>query len=88
MSYPSGHAASAFTLAALLGEIFPDKKEALLEQAAEIAENRVIGGVHYPSDIAAGKQLGLAIAQTLLANPDFQKKLAAVKAQAPAMAGH
>jgi acid phosphatase (class A) len=87
LSYPSGHATAAYTLAVLLGEIFPDRKDALLQRAAEIAENRVIGGVHYPSDIAAGKQLGYATARAILANPDFQKKLAAAKAQAPAMAG-
>jgi acid phosphatase (class A) len=87
LSYPSGHSTAAYTLAVVLGAIFPDKKDALLQQAAEIAENRVIGGVHYPSDIAAGKNLGHAIAQAILANPDFQKRLAAVKAQMPAMAG-
>jgi acid phosphatase (class A) len=87
LSYPSGHSTAAYTLAVLLGEIFPDKKEALLQHAGEIAENRVIGGVHYPSDIAAGKNLGNAIAQAILANPDFQKRLADAKAQTPALAG-
>jgi acid phosphatase (class A) len=87
LSYPSGHSTAAYTLAILLGEIFPEDKSALMKQADEIAENRVIGGVHYPSDIAAGKQLGQAVAQAILANPDFQKRLAAAKAQAPAMAG-
>jgi acid phosphatase (class A) len=87
LSYPSGHSTAAYTLAVLLGAIFPDKKDALLQQAAEIAENRVIGGVHYPSDIAAGKELGQAVAEAILANPDFQKRLAAAKAQTPAMAG-
>jgi acid phosphatase (class A) len=86
LSYPSGHSTAAYTLAILLGEIFPDKKNALLKQADEIAENRVIGGVHYPSDIAEGKQLGQAVAQAILANPDFQKRLAAAKAKVPAMA--
>lgn len=87
MSYPSGHSTGAYTLAVVLGAIFPDKKDALLQQAAEIAGNRVIGGVHYPSDIAAGKQLGYATAQLILANPDFQKRLAAAKAQMPGMTG-
>ena len=87
LSYPSGHSTAAYTLAVLLGTIFPDKKDALLQQAAEIAQNRVIGGVHYPSDIAAGKNLGQAIALAILANPDFQKRLAAAKAQTPVMAG-
>jgi acid phosphatase (class A) len=87
LSYPSGHAAAAYACAVLLTQIYPDKKAALLQQAAEIAENRVIGGVHYPSDIVTGEKLGRAIAQALLANPSFQQSLAVAKEAALAPAG-
>ncbi len=60
-SYPSGHAALSRYYARLLGEMYPDKKDALLNRAQEIANNRVLGGVHYPSDIAAGIKLGDAL---------------------------
>jgi acid phosphatase (class A) len=86
-SYPSGHATAAYVCGVLLGEIFPDKKAVLLQQSAQIAGDRVIAGVHYPSDIVAGEQLGRAVAQALLANPEFQQKLAAAKAELMAPAG-
>jgi acid phosphatase (class A) len=84
LSYPSGHATFAYTCALLLAEIFPDKKDALLKEAAQIAQDRVIGGVHYPSDIAAGQKFGRAFVQVLLANPDFQAALGAAKKEVAA----
>lgn len=62
-AYPSGHTAMSRAYAHMLSKIFPDKEEALFARADEIAHHRVLGGVHHPSDIVAGKKLGDAIAQ-------------------------
>lgn len=78
-SYPSGHSMGSFTLAVVLSEVFPDKKPAFLNRAAQIAQSRVDAGVHYPSDIKEGEVLGKATAAALLANSSFQSDLAAVK---------
>ena len=86
LSYPSGHATAAYLCAVLLGEIFPDKKAALLQRAAQIAQDRVIGGVHYPSDIVAGEQFGRGIAQALLTNTSFLQSLDEAKEEAAAPA--
>lgn len=80
-SYPSGHSMGSYTLATVLGVIFPDKAQAFLDRAALIAQSRVDAGVHNPSDIAEGKTLGKATAAAILANADFQKDLAAVQAE-------
>lgn len=61
-AYPSGHAALAHYMAHKISQIFPKKKSALLKRAEEVSWNRVLGGVHHPSDIAAGKKLGLELA--------------------------
>jgi acid phosphatase (class A) len=82
LAYPSGHTTGAYACALILAQIYPEKKTALLERAAEIAHDRIIGGVHYPSDIVAGEQLGRAVAAALLANPAFQHELAAAKEEA------
>ena len=50
-----------------------------MERGREIGWDRVIGGVHHPSDITAGRVLGLAVARALLRNPDFQTDLEEVK---------
>lgn len=57
-AYPSGHATQAFVLAGLLAEVFPEHREALRARAQIVACSRVIGGVHYPTDIFAGRRLG------------------------------
>ncbi len=56
-SYPSGHAAQAFYLAHNLSNEFPELREDFYILANMIAESRVDRGVHFPSDIEAGKLL-------------------------------
>jgi acid phosphatase (class A) len=78
-SYPSGHATRAMLTARILCEIAPDKKHELLDRAEEIGWDRVVIGVHYPSDIYAGEVLGQALAQAMSKNPDFESRLAEAK---------
>ena len=78
-SYPSGHATRGMLYATILAQIAPDKANALLERGRQIGWNRVIGGMHHPSDIAAGRVLGQAIARSLLRNAEFTAELADVK---------
>jgi membrane-associated phospholipid phosphatase len=87
-SFPSGHATRGALLAALLAELAPRRREALLARGAQIGHDRVIAGVHYPSDVAAGERLGHAVAQALVADPAFRAALEDVRAREwPAGAG-
>ena len=61
-AYPSGHSATAWYFARKLTKIFPARKAALLKRANEVAWNRVLGGVHHPTDIEAGRKLGEELA--------------------------
>ena len=56
-SYPSGHAFGAYLTAAILAEKFPEKINELEKLAKQIAQNRINAGVHFPSDVEAGKLL-------------------------------
>ena len=80
-SYPSGHATRGILFATILAELDPEQRDALMDRAREIGWDRVIAGVHYPSDIIAGRVLGQALAQAMAANPRFQEELAAAKAE-------
>ncbi|HXA14716.1 MAG TPA: phosphatase PAP2 family protein [Opitutaceae bacterium] len=80
-SYPSGHSTRATVFARVLAELFPDKRDALLSLSRDIGWHRVLGGVHYPTDIYAGRVLGQAIVRELLANPAFQRDLAEAKTE-------
>ncbi|MGD9388618.1 MAG: phosphatase PAP2 family protein [Gammaproteobacteria bacterium] len=65
-SFPSGHTlhAVAFTLVAT--SAFPELAWLLVPFAVLVALSRVILGLHYPSDVAAGALLGALLAQTVL----------------------
>jgi membrane-associated phospholipid phosphatase len=78
-SFPSGHATRGALIAAVLAELAPDRRDALLARGAQIGHDRVIAGVHYPSDVAAGERLGLAVAQALLADPEFRAEVERVR---------
>lgn len=56
-AYPSGHAAMAFMLGHKLVRWFPERAAAIHARAQEVAWNRVLGGVHHPSDIVASEKL-------------------------------
>jgi len=80
-SYPSGHATRAIVWARLLAELAPDKTEALRARARLVALDRVIAGVHYPTDVAAGMALGDAIADEFLASATFKADLEKARAE-------
>jgi acid phosphatase (class A) len=71
-SYPSGHAIRAIVYVRLLAEVFPDKKDALMDLAIRIGYGRVIAGVHYPDDIVSGQKLGQAYADVIVEQPAFK----------------
>jgi hypothetical protein len=79
---PSGHATEAFTMALVLWRLLQAAGTApqnpnpvyndisygvqLLRQAARIAINRTVAGVHFPVDSVAGALLGLTLGQYLV----------------------
>jgi membrane-associated phospholipid phosphatase len=69
-AYPSGHATHAWVWAYLLAKFAPSYQPALFKVAAQIALNREIAGLHYPSDSAAGRQLGEQCANALFGTLD------------------
>lgn len=76
-SYPSGHATGMELQARILAQLFPDKSDALRQRARQVADSRVVAGVHYASDTEAGLALGDLLFMELEAKSAFQKDLAA-----------
>ena len=58
-SFPSGHATTAFALAAVLGFLAPRWFYVAMVFAVGIGFSRVAVGMHYPSDVIAGALVGL-----------------------------
>lgn len=65
-SFPSGHTMHAVSFVTMLGVYFPDVAILMLPFAVSVALSRVILGLHYPSDVAAGALLGWVIARISL----------------------
>jgi len=80
-SYPSGHATFGYMAAILLAQMVPEKSAALFARGREFGMNRIVDGVHYPSDIEAGRIDGTLVAQALMANPKFQQDFSDAKAE-------
>jgi membrane-associated phospholipid phosphatase len=71
-SFPSGHAATAFAAATVVGVLHPRLRAPLLGLAVMVAVSRVYLGVHFWSDVLVGSLLGVAIgiAAARLFRPD------------------
>jgi membrane-associated phospholipid phosphatase len=67
-SYPAAHGCLSTAEADILGYLFPRDAVALDALAAEAVESRVWAGIHYRSDIVAGRALGHAVANKVIAS--------------------
>ena len=84
-SYPSGHSMQAFVWAMVLSEIFPDQQPALVARAHQAAWGRVMGGVHFPSDLVGGRLLAEAIVAELRKNPAYREGVEKCRAEVAAL---
>jgi hypothetical protein len=79
--YPSGPALRATVFAALLANLFEDRKDALMARAREVGYARTLGGVNYPSDVRAAEQLGAALARQIIAGGAWADRKTALKSE-------
>ena len=75
-AYPSGHALRACVMAHLLADLVPERTDKLLEYGRRCGMSRVVGGVHYPTDIMASFKLGEAVANAIISGPEWKARKA------------
>ena len=75
-SYPSGHSALGWAWALVLSEMAPDRADQILARGLAYGDSRAICGVHYASDVEAGRIVGAALVARLKADPNFQNDFA------------
>lgn len=78
-SYPSGHASIGWAWALVLAEVAPDRAEAILERGMDYGMSRVACGVHWMSDVEAGRIVGAATVARLHSNPVFTEQVKRAK---------
>src|SRR5216683_2598551 len=65
-SYPCEHATAAGAASAVLAYLFPKDAQSFMDKAEMAGQSRLLAGVQYPSDVAAGLQLGQAVAARVI----------------------
>jgi acid phosphatase (class A) len=99
-SFPAGHAVQSYLISYLLAYSLPkfpqqdltggpdQAKGLLFDLAARVSENRIVAGIHYPTDIAAGKAVAIACFADLQKIPEIWAGApATVNPPAPAIVG-
>ena len=86
-SYPSAHSTRGALRAILLAGMVPEKRAEIYARGWDFGMSRIVGGVHYPSDVEAGRSTATALAAVMMLNPEFQADLAAAKRELRAALG-
>jgi hypothetical protein len=64
-AYPGGHATQIYLMALTLVHLHPNRQQEILQCAKQVAHNREVAGVNYPSDTEAGRKLAQDILDIL-----------------------
>ena len=78
-AYPSGHATISRVMGRLLADLVPARAEEFMSRADAAALERVIGGVHHPADIEAGKLLGDRLYAAYSESPAFRDDMSVLR---------
>ncbi|HWU80104.1 MAG TPA: phosphatase PAP2 family protein, partial [Caulobacter sp.] len=83
-SYPSGHGLIGWAWASVIAELVPDQASPILARGKAFGDSRIVCGVHFQSDIEAGRYLGSALVTRLHDDPGFMSDLAKARAEVAA----
>lgn len=83
-SYPSGHGLIGWAWASVIAELVPEKASPILARGKAFGDSRIICGVHFQSDVEAGRYLGSAMVTRLHDDPGFMADLAKAREEVKA----
>ena len=89
-AYPSGHTTQGWTFTLILAELVPDRADEIAARGRAYGESRVVCGVHWASDVAAGRVAASTLVAALHGSKAFRadmdrarKEIAAFRKSAP-----
>jgi acid phosphatase (class A) len=86
-AYPSGHTTVGYFMGVVLAAMVPEERARIFARTQEFAESRLVCGVHYRSDIEAGRIAGTVLAAAAMRHPDFQRDFTAARSELRAALG-
>jgi acid phosphatase (class A) len=87
-SYPSGHAFVGTMMAIVLAEMVPEQRAGLFAFGWEYGDARVISGVHFPSDVEAGRILGTMLVEMMQQSAHFRADMSAARQELRQVLGY
>jgi len=79
-AYPSGHSGWGVATASVLGVLEPGRRPEILARGLLVGFDRVLAGVHHPSDVDAGQRVAGSVMERWLAEPEHRRRLEAARA--------
>lgn len=86
-AYPSGHATWGMMTAIILANMVPEKARVLYDRGIAFGFSRLIGGVHYPSDVEAGRISGSVVTAMMENDAGFKADFAKAAAEVRGLLG-
>jgi acid phosphatase (class A) len=86
-SWPSGHATVGTLMGIVLSNMVPEKRAEIMARAWDFGNNRLIGGIHFRSDIDMGRIAGSVIAFDIMQKDDFKTQYDEAKTELRAKLG-
>ncbi|SDK85983.1 autotransporter-associated beta strand repeat-containing protein [Lentzea albidocapillata subsp. violacea] len=80
--YPSGHTNALHLACLALAYAIPERFQELVTRAFDLADTRIVAGMHSPADVIGGRILATALAAAALADPQNATLKAAARTQA------
>jgi hypothetical protein len=71
--YPAGHATLVFVAADIFSAVFPKLRKEFQRRAERVAENRIVAGFHFKTDIEAGRVLANKLLPRIHAHGEIKK---------------
>lgn len=84
-SYPSGHSALGWAWGLVLAQVSPERTDALVRRGYAFGQSRMICGVHWQSDVDAGRVVGAAAVARLQSDPTFNAQLELARREVAAL---
>lgn len=79
--YPSAASTTNHVTAIILANMVPEKRAELYARGRKFGDDRVIFGVHFPSDVEGGRLAATALAAVLMQDNAFAKEFAEAKSE-------